>query len=395
VFGIYYTISGFLNAIVTSDFSRIPLAIDMAMDNDILCLIIVMISYLSFNFINSLKTPSTVREITIIDLDKLRISAIILFVASMIGILLFWKNYGAIPVFSGFGIANINMDISEKMPIVVTYLNDLLPIYALYIGIYYIIRKKKDYLITSLLILLFIMLALNGVRFPLLVSFILSFTLIYPVIKQNKKYIIQIALILIIVYSILGVWRNRDTSVIAAPGVLMVAGQVGVEFSEYCRLLSVLNKPTYIPSDKSKSEIIFDNIIIPSLPSSVWSVFGIDRNAFRALTYVTFGKLIYNITYTGIRPGIFGEIYYGFGIPGLIVSSICLAFLMNYFDNKRRYYQSFPQDSFHYIITNLWGVILVLTVFNQLNNTVHFFTTSFVMFYLVYSYSKGEIIISE
>lgn len=396
VFGVYFTVGGFLNAVTAYyEFPKIPMAIDIGLYNNILCLIIIVSFYFLFNFLFSLRKAQDLKKITLIDLEKLRKSAIILFLLSIVGILLYWKYYGSIPVFSGFGISNINMDITEKIPIWVTYLSDLFPIYALYIGIYYISKKRKDLLVTALLLLLLILLILTGVRFPLIVSFVLSFTLLYPFIRENKKYIIQIALILMIIYSMLGVWRNRDTSKIAIPGVFMVVGQMGVEFSEYSRLLAVLNTPTYHPSNRSGNEIIYDNMIIPSLPSTVWSIVGVNRKDFKELTYLTFGKLIYNSNFTGIRPGVFGEVYYGFGVPGLIGWSICLAFLINYFDYKRKYYQSFSQDSFYYIITNLWGVILTLTVFNQINNTVHFFTTSFIMFYVIYSFSKSEVITNE
>jgi hypothetical protein len=195
----------------------------------------------------------------------------------------------------------------------------------------------------------------------------------------------------------LGVWRNRDIDlpggVINISALSSVFDQLGMEFSEFARLTGVLDNPEYHPTENAAKEVMVDNIIITSLPNVIWNLFGIDKKDYQKMTYITFGTLVYGSNITGIRPGVFGEVYYGFGKTGLVIWSILLTLFICILDNKRMKYQEYSYLSFHNLIVTLWGVILVLTVIGHFKGTTHYFTTTFAIFYSIIVMAKKPLII--
>jgi hypothetical protein len=223
-------------------------------------------------------------------------------------------------------------------------------------------------------------------------AFILGTILVYPLIKSEKKYFVQISIILLLFFITLGVWRNRDIEMTG--GLVRVAAlssifdQLGGESSEYARLTGVLETPEYHPTWRAAQEVLVDNIIITALPNVIWNLIGIDKKDYPKMTYFTFGTLVYGSNYTGIRPGVFGEVYYGFGKIGLVIWSMLLTIFISILDNKRLKYQEYSYQSFHNLIVTLWGVILVLTVISYFKGTTHYFTTTFAIFYSTIFFAK-------
>jgi hypothetical protein len=395
VFGIYYGILGFINCVLARYYSNLNMGVDSVLEYDLLCLVVIFISYLMF-YVLFPKKYSKPENLYVIDFIKFRRSIIILCSISIIGILSFWIFYGAIPVFSGHGVLNMNMDLEEKIPIFIQYGSNLMPVYALYSGVVYLINNKKDYFILSLIMFLFILLVLSGIRFPIITAFILAIILVFPLIKSEKKYFFQISFILLLFFVSLGVWRNRDTDlsggIVHISAIGSVFGQLGMEFSEFARLTGVLDNPEYHPTENSAKEVFIDNIIITSVPNVIWNLVGIDKKDYQKMTYITFGTLVYGSNITGIRPGVFGEVYYGFGKTGLVMWSILLTLFICILDNKRMKYQEYSYLSFHNLIVTLWGVILVLTVIGHFKGTTHYFTTTFAIFYSIIFMAKKTLI---
>jgi hypothetical protein len=331
---------------------------------------------------------SAKKNIRIIDSKKLRIVLLLLISVSIGAIIVNWIYYGAIPVFSGYGVANINEEITKNIPILIKYFSDLLPTYVIYIGILYIVSSKYDIPILLLMSALMMMLILNGARLPFVLALLFSAIVVYPQVKSGRKYFIHIFILIAIIFVTLGVWRNRGTDKIAVSGFTTLIMSFGVEFSEFARLMAVLNNPVYSPSTASAKEIVMDNVLIPALPTEIWKIVGIDRTKYDKLTYVTFGALIYESTITGIRPGIFGEVYYGFGTIGVVLWTIVVTFLLFKFDVKRIALQRTGLNSFNLVIFSIWGNIIAVSVIFYFAGSVNFFSTSFLLFYLFFRYAE-------
>ena len=241
----------------------------------------------------------------------------------------------------------------------------------------------------TLMSILTIMIILNGARLPFILAILFSAIVVYPKIKSGRKYFIQIFVIIAILYVTLGVWRNRTTDKVGISGFVTVISSFGVEFPETARLLAVSNSPTYSPTTNTAKEVIVDNIIIPLLPTQVWKIVGVDRIKYDKLTYITFGSMIYESNITGIRPGMFGEVYYGFGTYGVVVWTILITFLLFTFDKKRIAYQRIGHNSFNLVIISIWGNIVAASVIFYFVGFVNFFSYPFLLFYLVFRHSKN------
>ncbi|MFA6217697.1 MAG: O-antigen polymerase [Candidatus Omnitrophota bacterium] len=236
---------------------------------------------------------------------------------------------GYIPIFKG----NIDVERFMYRNIVGDYTSKFskLWIIAFFISSYLFcieVKSRKRYLLIMIVCGFF--LSIYGQRMYLLICFS-YFALIF--IKFNKKIdfkklIVFLAIIVLMFLSIAqlrGDWNYKLKS-------LSPVKQISIKtFGEWKEYSYVLNK--FTNESGFLKHRIFTGVFAAIVPKQVWLMVGQDKNellSFNAPAY--FGE--YFGHYAGIRIGIIGEAYVGYGILGVVILMFVLGFLVVLLEKK-------------------------------------------------------------
>jgi hypothetical protein len=149
--------------------------------------------------------------------------------------------------------------------------------------------------------------------------------------KLKIRYLVIAAAIAVTLYCWVPTLRSGEGAEFR--GLSIAEKAVYKTFGEWREYIYVIDDFHGIPGKKLLKEKIFIGVLAPFLPKQVWSAFGFDKDkllSYNAASY--FGD--YFNHYTGIRIGIIGECYVGFGVPGLILIMLFLGLVFGYVESR-------------------------------------------------------------
>ncbi len=162
---------------------------------------------------------------------------------------------------------------------------------------------------------------------------------------------------------VLGHWRQRDQSAtLLSPLGVMLYGTLG-EFRDIGWALDY-----YSIGDRFLHGTTLGSLVVPLLPSPVWSVLGIDKAAIYSQNSASLMADAMGPT-TGQRIGAYGEFFMNFGWSGSVIGALLYGTLLGYLDDRFRRLAS----------SQVWGVFVALaiatTVFAQVGQLNMFTST--------------------
>ena len=162
---------------------------------------------------------------------------------------------------------------------------------------------------------------------------------------------------------VLGHWRQRDQSAtLLSPLGVMLYGTLG-EFRDIGWALDY-----YSMGDRFLHGITLGSLLVPLLPSPVWSVVGIDKAAVYSQNSASLLADAMGQT-TGQRIGAYGELFINFGWAGAVIGALLYGALVGYLDHRFRQVDR----------SDVWGVFMALaiatTVFAQVGQLNMFTST--------------------
>lgn len=197
--------------------------------------------------------------------------------------------------------------------------------------LYFLEKTKKAYVL--LLGVCIFLLGLYGQRYYAAIAGAYFF-LIYLKHKRPKvKSLTLAALIMLILYC--GVVPLRKGEGPEFKGLSIAEKAVFIAFGEWREYSYVINDFHRVPGKKLLKEDIFIGVLAALLPKEVWSLFGFDKDKlleYNAAFY--FDDYFNHYGGGGIRIGIIGECYAGFGVPGVIFIMVFLGFVLGYLENR-------------------------------------------------------------
>jgi hypothetical protein len=191
------------------------------------------------------------------------------------------------------------------------------------------------------------MVGVYGPRFfvvlPLAVALLLWDRLRTPLRLGRAAILLAVAAPLL---AVLGYWRSQDQSVrLPGPAGLLLYGTLG-EFRDLGWTIDY-----YSLGDRFAHGATLGSLIVPLLPSPVWSVVGIDKASIYARDSATLLADAMGQT-TGQRVGAYGEFFMNFGWAGAIAGAILYGVLLSFLDRRSRRLEG----------AHVAGVFLCLTI---------------------------------
>jgi len=163
--------------------------------------------------------------------------------------------------------------------------------------------------------------------------------------------------------AVVGHWRERDQSAtLLSPLGVLLYGVLG-EFRDIGWALDY-----YGLGDRFLHGITLGSLVVPLLPSPVWSVVGIDKAAIYSQNSANLLADAMGQT-TGQRIGAYGEFFMNFGWAGAVIGALLYGTLLGYLDDRLRRVDR----------SDVWGVFLALaivtTIFAQVGQLNMFTST--------------------
>jgi hypothetical protein len=177
------------------------------------------------------------------------------------------------------------------------------------------------------------------------------------------RRVVLFALVAAPLLAVVGHWRERDESAtLLSPLGVLLYGALG-EFRDIGWALDY-----YSLGDRFLHGTTLGSLVVPLLPSPVWSLVGIDKAAIYSQNSASLLADAMGQT-TGQRIGAYGEFFMNFGWAGAVIGALLYGVLLGYLDDRFRRVDS----------GQVWGVFLALaiatTVFAQVGQLNMFTST--------------------
>jgi hypothetical protein len=129
--------------------------------------------------------------------------------------------------------------------------------------------------------------------------------------------------------ALIGYWRQQDQNVaLLNPVALLLYGTVG-EFRDLGWALDY-----YSVNDRLLHGGTLGSVVVPLLPSPVWTAVGIDKAAIYAHSSASILAGAMGQTVAGERVGLYGEFFMNFGWAGALIGAVLYGALLAYLDNR-------------------------------------------------------------
>ncbi len=177
------------------------------------------------------------------------------------------------------------------------------------------------------------------------------------------RRVVLVVLVAAPLLGVLGHWRQRDQSAtLLNPLGVLLYGALG-EFRDIGWALDY-----YSLGDRFLHGITLGSLVVPLLPSPMWSVLGIDKAAIYSQNSASILADAMGQT-TGQRIGAYGEFFMNFGWAGTVIGALLYGALLAYLDDRFRRVDR----------GDVWGVFLGLaiatTIFAQVGQLNMFTST--------------------
>lgn len=305
-----------------------------------------------------------------------------IFVSAIFTILAIYK-IGYIPILKGnFDVERFAYDVTVG-EYTIKFSRLWLVVFIIAIHLYFSAHKKR-YL--ALMVLSAFLLVIYGNRTYMFIP-VVYFLLFY--LKHRKFVNVKVlaSIILVAVALFYYIHQVREGSVVELQKVSPAERVVPLVFGEWREFSYVIND---FKSDKNTflGGKIFLGVVSTIFPKQIWQLFGLEKDklfAHNAAEY--FGK--YFGHYAGVRIGVIGECFVGFGVTGIVLIMSFLGFIFSFLENL---YMTLDEKSpLLMLITFALSIFMLLPLLTFINitSTIVFFG-SFVMLTIFFGRRRCE-----
>lgn len=294
-----------------------------------------------------------------VGLQKLRTIKFLTYIVALIGSYIFYKGFSLIQLFlTAPHLAR--MEYRTDASFIIWYMVKMFSIYFI-LEVYYIYNFDKNKIIFKYILIFFgiLMLGFYGGRFLPFINFLLIIVSIDAFYRHIKlKYIVFGFFLLFLLFGLLGFYRtitidpNYNLLHLTTDLTDFIINSVSNEYAEFLTTLNRSNLGQYSITDVAILDF-FKNLV----PSSIFNIFyKIDKTDIE-----TIGGAIQSLSGRnwefafGIRVGLIGELYFSFGLLGILIIYFFFGFIVQHLD---KFYYS--NDSYYKLLAIFAGTFLLM-----------------------------------